>query len=78
MGTEGEFVYVPREDEMDWGYVKGSDFSLTLGAGLAMATGFGEVTLDGRYSWGLSNIMENSPYFETKNRGYLIMAGVGF
>jgi hypothetical protein len=71
-GGESESVDISEE-------IEGFDFGLVFGAGVE----FGRFTLDGRYTWGLSNINErlDDDEFDTAkvtNRVISIMAGVRF
>jgi len=67
---------VDKIDE-EWEDIKSSDFCLVFGAGVGLATGFGEVVFDARYTMGLSDIHEGDSV-EVKNSGFLITAGVSF
>jgi hypothetical protein len=56
---------------------KSTDFGITAGAGLAFAMGPGALLLEGRYTWGLTNINDNAgtDQSEVKNRSALFLAG---
>ena len=56
---------------------KSTDFGLTAGGGLAFAMGPGALLLEGRYTWGLSNINDTpgTDQSEVKNRSALFLAG---
>lgn len=54
---------------------KGTDIGLTAGGGLAFAMGPGALLLEGRYTWGMTNIDDTQDEVEIKNRSALIMAG---
>jgi len=54
---------------------KSIDFGLTAGGGLAFAMGPGALLLEGRYTWGLTNIQDIDGEDEVKNRSAYIMAG---
>lgn len=63
------------EDEDIDDDVEAVDFGLVVGAGLD----FGRFTVDGRYAWGLRNVLSVEPEeMEIKNRVFSIMAGVRF
>jgi hypothetical protein len=53
---------------------KGTDIGLSAGGGLAFAMGPGALLLEGRYTWGLTDIDE-SETFSHKNRSILLLAG---
>ena len=68
-GVEMEFD--TKESFKDW------DFGLTLGGGLEFGDriqGF----IEGRYTWGLANVAEDSDDFTFKNRGWQVLAGLTF
>ena len=51
------------------------DLGLVAGAGLE----FGRFVIDGRYTWGLSNInKDESEDVKIKNRVFAVMAGIRF
>jgi hypothetical protein len=55
--------------------VEGTDVGLTAGAGVDI----GRLTIDGRHTWGLSNInKDDSDELKIKNRAFAIMVGVRF
>jgi opacity protein-like surface antigen len=54
---------------------KSTDFGLTGGGGLAFAMGPGALLVEGRYTWGLTNIDDNQDPVEIKNRSILLLAG---
>ena len=55
--------------------VKRGDVGLVAGAGLD----FGRLTIDGRETWGMSDInKENDPELKIKNRVFSVMVGVRF
>lgn len=51
-----------------------TDFGLSVGGGLAFAMGPGAVLVEGRYTWGLTNLNSGTGP-EIKNRNALLMAG---
>lgn len=53
----------------------GTDFGLAGGAGLAFAVGPGAVLLEGRYTWGITDIEETSDAVDVKNRAVYVMLG---
>ncbi|HEX6309412.1 MAG TPA: porin family protein [Longimicrobiales bacterium] len=54
---------------------KSFDIGLSAGGGLAFAMGPGALLLEGRYTWGLTNIQDDEQEAELKNRAAYIMAG---
>lgn len=56
---------------------KSIDIGLSAGGGLAFAMGPGAVLVEGRYTWGLTNIndSEEADPIEVKNRSILLLAG---
>jgi hypothetical protein len=70
-----------QEDETDIGdEVKGTDFGFAVGAGLTiLAHPKANVVIDGRYTFGLSEVPESAPEdFNLKNSDIVFMAGVSF
>jgi hypothetical protein len=53
---------------------KSIDIGLSAGGGLAFAMGPGAVLVEGRYTWGLTNI-DDSEVTDVKNRSILLLAG---
>jgi opacity protein-like surface antigen len=51
-----------------------TDFGLTAGGGLAFAMGPGALLLEGRYTWGLSDL-DSADGFTIRNRSAAVMAG---
>lgn len=54
---------------------RSADFGLVLGAGIDVATAGVVLTLDGRYDFGFTDIIEGSG--ELRNRSWELLAGVG-
>lgn len=54
---------------------KSLDIGLSAGGGLAFAVGPGALLVEGRYTWGLTNIQEVETESEVKNRSAYLMAG---
>lgn len=73
--TTGEFLGISSDQDID-DDVEGFDFGVVIGAGLEA----GHVTLDGRYTWGLSSINADpeSQDVKVKNRVFSILAGFRF
>ena len=58
--------------------IKTSDYGLMLGAGFAIPFGGMNLTLDGRYTWGLANVSDLPFGGALKNTDALVMAGLEF
>jgi hypothetical protein len=71
----GEFLGVSEDQDID-DEVEGFDFGLVIGAGIEA----GRITLDGRYTWGLSsvNTMPEEDEAKVKNRVFSILVGFRF
>lgn len=71
----GEFLGVSEDQDID-DEVEGFDFGLVIGAGIEA----GRITLDGRYTWGLSsvNTMPEEDEAQVKNRVFSILVGFRF
>jgi hypothetical protein len=54
---------------------KSIDIGLSAGGGLAFAMGPGALLLEGRYTWGLTNIHDSPDADEIKNRSAYFLAG---
>jgi hypothetical protein len=54
---------------------KSIDIGLSAGGGLAFAMGPGALLLEGRYTWGLTNISDSPDPSEMKNRSAYVLAG---
>lgn len=54
---------------------KTTDIGITAGGGLAFAMGPGALLVEGRYTWGTTNINETPNGPEVKNRAALVTAG---
>jgi hypothetical protein len=54
---------------------KSIDIGLSAGGGLAFAMGPGALLLEGRYTWGLTNISDQPDPSEMKNRSAYVLAG---
>ncbi|MBI4720357.1 MAG: PorT family protein [Chitinivibrionia bacterium] len=64
------------EEDIDE-YIKGMDYGLTVGAGLAYDLGTAKILFDGRWTYGLSSIDDTDTEWDVKNSDFLVMAGVG-
>jgi len=76
----GATIYGKDEDESeteDFDDAKGMDFGVVFGAGMEKPFGKNVITVDVRYTLGLSNCSEEKE-FDFKNSAILIMAGIGF
>jgi hypothetical protein len=58
-------------------FIKGTDFGLTVGAGLAYDLGSAKILFDGRWTYGLTSIDDTEAAWDVKNSDFLVMAGVG-
>lgn len=80
-GAEAEFdggsVEVNCDDFDEEGIsFKDTDFGLAFGAGLDFPAGRATVTLDGRYTLGLSSIDDSGQDADVKNRAFAAMLGI--
>jgi Outer membrane protein beta-barrel domain len=71
----GEFFDISSDQDID-DEIETFDFGLVIGAGIEI----GHVTLDGRYTWGLSDLNADpeSPEVEVRNRVFSILVGFRF
>lgn len=69
--------YPGEYDGDDWDGVAETDFSLVLGLGMELPTGFGGVIFDARYTRGMADL-DDGIDVELKNRAFLVSAGVAF
>jgi len=75
---EGEFLGFPitaSEDISD--EISSFEFGITFGAGAEFKAGSILIVADGRYTLGLTNVASDDD-FDLKNRGFSLMAGLGF
>lgn len=56
--------------------VSGHDFGVVLGGGIKFG-GRRPLSIEGRYTWGLTNISELSSGLDQKTRTFMILAGIG-
>lgn len=75
VGCDFEDVDCDDEAQVDPIELKSTDIGLTAGGGLAFAMGPGALLLEGRYTWGMTNIDDSAEENEIKNRSALILAG---
>lgn len=54
---------------------KSNDIGLAAGGGLAFAMGPGAVLVEGRYTWGMTNLIDDASGGSLKNRSAYLMAG---
>lgn len=62
--------------ETDLDGAKGTDFGVTLGAGVAVKMGTGNILVEARYNMGLTKVFEDP--LENKNTAFSLMVGYGF
>lgn len=77
----GILLSAKEEDEDIKEYFKSVDFGIGFGAGIDIAMESGKLTLDARYTLGLSNIAdtdEDESDFSVKNATIMVMLGYGF
>lgn len=55
--------------------LKSTDIGLAAGGGLAFAMGPGALLVEGRYTWGMTNLIEDEGSGSLKNRSAYLMAG---
>lgn len=75
IGCDFEDVDCDDESQADPVVLKSTDIGLTAGGGLAFAMGPGALLLEGRYTWGMTDIDDTEDAVEIKNRSALILAG---
>ncbi len=54
------------------------DFGVGAGGGLSVPAGRASVFVEGRYTWGLTNVNKADEDIKIKNRGAQVLAGVAF
>ena len=63
------------EDDADFFQRKSTDFGVTVGAGLQFAAGPGAILIEGRHTWGLTNINDDGTEDKVRNRAFAVFAG---
>lgn len=51
------------------------DIGLSAGGGLALAVGPGALMIEGRYTWGLTNVNDSGEDFDVRNRSAYVLGG---
>ncbi|MFA5780064.1 MAG: porin family protein [Elusimicrobiota bacterium] len=76
--AKSEFVFGGVSEESDLEDVKSLDLGLAIGGGVDIDAGAGKVTLDARYTMGLTSINDSADDLDVKNSVIAIMAGYCF
>lgn len=51
------------------------DYGLTAGAGISRSLGGGRILVEGRYTWGMNDIRDDSAPVELRNRTFMLLLG---
>lgn len=80
LSAKRKFIVAGSLDEEDFKEIREQDLGLTFGGGLEYNFGLGIITLDIRYSLGLTNVYEpsESEDITIKTRAFLALMGIGF